>query len=95
MNPNLNIRFELRKFELRLTSLLVTFECLGKIQSFLANVNCIQQVWSMKWRVSGQKVDQRKLGERLWKDSVKCVDWIIVDGGSRYGYLLTMMGVSG
>ena len=23
--------------------------------------------WSMKWRVSGQEVDQRKLGERQWK----------------------------
>jgi len=22
----------------------------------------------MKWRVSDQEVDQRKLGERLWKD---------------------------
>ena len=22
---------------------------------------------SMKWRVQGQEVDQRKLGERLWK----------------------------
>ena len=22
----------------------------------------------MKWRVPGQEVDQRKLGERLWKD---------------------------
>jgi len=22
----------------------------------------------MKWRMPGQEVDQRKLGERLWKD---------------------------
>ena len=26
-----------------------------------------RNVWSMKWRVPGQEVDQRKLGERLWK----------------------------
>jgi len=24
----------------------------------------------MKWRVPGQEVDQRKLGERLWKKTV-------------------------
>ena len=36
-----------------------------------------------------EKVDQRKLGERLWKKTVKHVDWIermpwiVVDGGSR------------
>jgi len=26
----------------------------------------------MKWRVPGQEVDQRKLGERLWKDCKAC-----------------------
>jgi len=26
-----------------------------------------RNVWSMKWRVPDQEVDQRKLGERLWK----------------------------
>jgi len=26
-----------------------------------------RNVWSMWWRVPGQEVDQRKLGERLWK----------------------------
>jgi len=37
----------------------------------------------------GQEVDQRKLGERLWKKTVEHVDWIqrmpwiIVDGESR------------
>ena len=29
---------------------------------------------SMMWRVPGQEVDQRKLGERLWKKTVKHVD---------------------
>jgi len=28
----------------------------------------------MKWRVPGQEVDQRKLGERLWKKTVKRVE---------------------
>jgi len=43
----------------------------------------------VKWRVPGQEVDQRKLGERLWKKNVRCVNWtgsipwIIVDGWSR------------
>jgi len=43
----------------------------------------------MKWRVPGQEVDQRKLGERLWKKTVEHVDWIgrmpwiVVDGESR------------
>ena len=35
-----------------------------------------RNVWSMKWRVPGQEVGQRKLGERLWKKTVKHVDWI-------------------
>jgi len=26
----------------------------------------------MKWRVPGQEVDQRKLGERLWKRTKAC-----------------------
>jgi len=30
----------------------------------------------MKWRVPGQEVDQRKLGERLWTNTVKHVDCI-------------------
>jgi len=32
-----------------------------------------RNVWRMKWRVSGQEVDQRKLGERLWKKTVRCM----------------------
>jgi len=28
----------------------------------------------MKWRAPGQEVDQRKLGERLWKKTVEHVD---------------------
>jgi len=28
----------------------------------------------VKWRVPGQVVDKRKLGERLWKKTVRCVD---------------------
>jgi len=31
--------------------------------------------WLKKWRVPGQEVDQRKLGERLWKNTVRHVDW--------------------
>jgi len=48
-------------------------------------------VWSMKWTVPGQEVDQRKLGETLWKKTVRHVDWtgrmpwIILDGWSRLG----------
>jgi len=34
----------------------------------------LRNVWSMKWRVPGQEVDQRKLGERLWKKTVKHVE---------------------
>jgi len=29
----------------------------------------------MKWRVPGQEVDQRKLGERLWKKTVRHINW--------------------
>jgi len=28
----------------------------------------------MEYEVEGQEVDQRKLGERLWKKIVRCVD---------------------
>jgi len=47
-----------------------------------------RNVWSIKWRVPGQEVHQRKLGERLWKKTVEHVDWIrrmpcvVVDGES-------------
>jgi len=40
----------------------------------------------MKWRVPGQEVDQRKLGERLWKKTVRQArklnreDAIVLDG---------------
>jgi len=60
-----------------------------------------RNVWSMKWRVTGQEVDQRKRGERLWKNTVEHVDWIgrmpwiVLDGESRYGWLMTTMSVSG
>jgi len=43
----------------------------------------------MKWRVPGQEVDQRELGERLWKKTLRQVSgtkkmpWIVIDGGSR------------
>jgi len=55
----------------------------------------------MKWRVSGQEVDQRKLGERLWK---KLSGMLIEQGGclgsqkmeeSNKGWLMTTIGVSG
>ena len=55
----------------------------------------------MKWREPGQEVDQRKLGERLWKKTVEHVDWIrrmpwiVVDGESRLGWLMTTMSLSG
>ena len=60
-----------------------------------------RNVWSMKWRVPGQEVDQRKLGERLWKRTAEHMDWIrrmpwfVVDGESRLGWLMTTMSVSG
>jgi len=34
-----------------------------------------RNVWSMKWSVPGQEVDQRKLGQRLWKKIVRHVNW--------------------
>ena len=34
----------------------------------------VKKLWSMKWRVPGQEVNQRKLGQRLWKKMVKYVD---------------------
>jgi len=34
----------------------------------------VKKLWSMKWRVPGQEIDQRKLGERLWKKTVEHVD---------------------
>jgi len=43
----------------------------------------------MKLMVPGQEEDQRKLGERLWRKTVKHVNWIgrmpwmVIDGGSR------------
>jgi len=48
-----------------------------------------RNVWSMKLRVPGQEVDPRKLGERLWKKTVRHVNWtgrmpwIVMYGGSR------------
>jgi len=33
-----------------------------------------KNVWSMKWRVPGQEVDQRKLGQILWKKTVRHVN---------------------
>jgi len=48
-----------------------------------------RNVWNMKWRVPNQEVNQRKLGERLWKKTVRHINWtgrmpwIIIDGGSR------------
>jgi len=43
-----------------------------------------KNVWSMKWRVPNQEVDQRRLGERLCKNTVKYVNWT----GCRRGKLL-------
>jgi len=43
----------------------------------------------MKWRVPGQEEDQRKLGKRLLKKTVRHINstgrmpWIVVGGGSR------------
>ena len=34
----------------------------------------VKNVWSMKWKVPGQEVDQRKLGERLWKKNVRHIN---------------------
>ena len=39
--------------------------------------------------VPGEEIDQRKLGERLWKKTVRHINltekmpWIVIDGGSR------------
>jgi len=58
------------------------------------NVWVWRNVWSMKRRVPGQEVDQRKLGQRLWKKTVKHVNWsgrmlwIIIDGVSEWMFLL-------
>jgi len=52
-----------------------------------------RNVWSMKWRVPGQEVDQRKLEERLWKKTVRHINWtrrmpwIVKDRGSRWGMI--------
>jgi len=47
----------------------------------------------MKWRLPGQEVDQRKLGDR-GKDCQAhefsregAVDWIVIDAGSRQGMI--------
>ena len=41
------------------------------IVSLFLDSRCIciryEIAWSMKWRVPDQEVDQRKLGEKLWK----------------------------
>jgi len=51
-----------------------------------------RQYWvkkCVKWRVPDQEVDQRWLGERLWKKTVRHINWtgsmlwIVVDGGNR------------
>jgi len=34
-----------------------------------------RNVWSMKWRVPVQEVDQRKLGDKLWKKTLGHVNW--------------------
>jgi len=34
----------------------------------------VKNVWSMKWRAPDQEVDQRELGERLYKKIVKHVN---------------------
>jgi len=34
----------------------------------------VKKCMEMKWGVPGQEVDQRKLGERLWKKTVEHVD---------------------
>jgi len=50
-----------------------------------------RNVWTIKWRVPGHEVDQRKLGERLWRKTVRHINWtermpwIVIDGGSRLG----------
>jgi len=45
-----------------------------------------RNVWSVKWRVPDQEVDQRRLGQRLRKKTARHVNgtgrmpWIVVDG---------------
>jgi len=37
----------------------------------------LKKLWNMKWSMPGQEVDQRKLGERLWKKTVRLFDPVI------------------
>jgi len=49
----------------------------------------VKKCMEYKVEVPGQEVDQRKLGERLWKKTAEHVDciqrmpWFVVDGESR------------
>jgi len=60
-----------------------------------------RNVWSMKWRAPDQEVDQRGLGERLCKKTVRHVNWtgrmlwIVVDEDANKGWLMITIGVSG
>jgi len=65
---------------------LMVWSCAAKRRQWLGEGN----VLSMKWGVPGQDVDQRKLGERLWKKTARHVNWtgrmlwIVIVGGSRW-----------
>jgi len=46
----------------------------GHVGSSNVGYDRMHGVWSMKYRVPDQEVDQRKLGERLWKKTVRCIN---------------------
>jgi len=53
-----------------------------------------RNIWSMKWRAPNQEKDQRGLGQRLRKKTVKHINWtgrilwIIVDGRSWWRFMI-------
>jgi len=48
-----------------------------------------EEIMEYEVMVPGQEVDQRKLGERLWKKTVRHINWtermpwIVIGGGTR------------
>ena len=63
----------------------VTLCCIAITTLIVKTVIGLRNVWSMKLGVPGQEIDQRKLGEILWKKTVRHVNlsggmlWIIID----------------
>jgi len=59
-----------------MTSVLLNcrYVCIYKVTALFVS----KKIYTMKWRVPGQDVDQRKLGERLWKKTVRHVKWTTI-----------------